>query len=86
MNPIENPELAKLVNAVRQLKDEKREAMKGFKEAIDQAQSAVDQKALEILEGQKSLFDTPVSTAQIVDTARALLKAEAISDEEINDR
>ena len=49
--------LAELVNGVRKLRAEKAEAMKGFREAIDEAQGKVDALAFEILNGQKSLLD-----------------------------
>jgi hypothetical protein len=49
--------LAELVNGVRKLKEEKAEAMKGFRDAIDAEQVKVDALAFEILNGQKSLLD-----------------------------
>lgn len=56
IGPKRDEKLAELVNGVRKLKVDKADAMKGWKDAIDTAQAQVDAYALEILEGQKSLF------------------------------
>ena len=58
--------LITLIDDLNRIKAEKKEALKGYRDAIESIESAISQEVINIKSGQRNLFDNEASEAASV--------------------